>query len=211
MYTLNIYNVICELYLNRLRIQHWLPVKEENIALNILALKKKSSTNKQIHKEHLMVWEIYNLYIHDFVINKSYYFENYEENIFSLKSICSVVSDSLRSHVLQHSRLLCPSLSPRVWSNSCPLSQWCNPTVSSSVVLFFSCPQSFPESGSFPISRLFTSGGQSIGASTSAPLFAMNTQGWFSLGLTGLTSLQSKRLSRVFSSITVQKQQSFSA
>ena len=123
----------------------------------------------------------------------------------------SVTSDSLQSHGLQHARLLCPSLSPRVWSNSCPLSQWCNPTVSSSVVLFFSCPQSFPESGSFPISRLFTSGGQSIGASTSAPLFAMNTQSWFSLGLTGLTSLQSKRLSRVFSSITVQKQQSFSA
>ena len=85
MYTLNIYNVICQLYLNRLRIQHWLPIKEENIALNILALKKKSSTNKQIHKEHIMVWEIYNLYIHDFVIKKSYYFENYEENIFHLK------------------------------------------------------------------------------------------------------------------------------
>ena len=99
-------------------------------------------------------------------------------------------------HGLQHSRLPCPSLSPRVCSNSCPLSQWCSPTISSSVALF-SCPQSFPASWSFPVSRLFTSSGQGIGASASTPVLPMNIQGWYPLGLTGLISLQSKGLSRV--------------
>ena len=116
------------------------------------------------------------------------------------------MSDSLWAHGLQHARLPCSS-SPRVCSNSCPLSQWCHATISSSVVPFSSCPQSFPASGSFPRSRLFASGGQSIGASAS--VLPVNTQDWFPLGLTGLTSLLSKGLSRVFSSTTVQKHQFF--
>ena len=122
-----------------------------------------------------------------------------------------VVSDSLWPHGLQHDKRPCLSLSPRVWSNSWPLSRWCQPTISSSVVLFSYCPQSFPESGPFPVSQLLASGGQSIGASASASVLPMNIQGWFSLGLTGLISLQFKGLSRVFSNITVQKHQFFGA
>ena len=106
---------------------------------------------------------------------------------------------------LQHTRLPCPSLSPRVCSNSCPSSWWCHPTISSSVTPFSSCPQSFPASGSFPVSQVFASGGQSSGASASASVLPMNIQDWFSLGSTGWISLQSKGLSRVFSSTTVQK------
>ena len=96
-------------------------------------------------------------------------------------------------------------------SNSCPLSQWCHPAISSSVVPFSSCPQSFPASGSFPVSQCFTSGGQSIGVSTSTSVLPVNVQGWFPLGWTGLISLQSKGLSRVFSNTTVQKHWFFSA
>jgi len=114
----------------------------------------------------------------------------------------SVVSDSLRPHGPQDARLPCPSLSPGVCSNSCPLSWWCNPTISSSVVPFFSCPQSFPASGSFPVSQLFSSG-QSIG--TSASVLPMNIQSYFPLGLTCLISLLSKELSRVFLNTTVRK------
>jgi len=121
---------------------------------------------------------------------------------------CWVVSDSFWPYGLQHARLPCPSLSSRVCSNSCPLSQWCHPTISSSVIPF-SCLQSFPASGSFPVSQLFTSGGQRIGASASASVLPVNIQGWFPLGLTGLISLQSKRLWRVFSSTRVQKHQFF--
>ena len=120
---------------------------------------------------------------------------------------CSVMSDSLGPHGQQHTRLPCSSVSPGVCSNSCALSQWCHPTISSSVAPFSSCPQSFPVSGSFPMSQLFTSGGQRIGASAS--VFPMNIQGWFPLGLTGLISLQSKGLWRVFSSTIVQKHQFF--
>ena len=98
------------------------------------------------------------------------------------------MSDSLQSHGPQNARLPCPSPSPRVYSNSCPLSWWCHPTISSSVVPFSSCLQSFPASGSFPMSQLFTSGSQSIGASASALVLPMNIQGWFALGLTGLLS-----------------------
>ena len=117
---------------------------------------------------------------------------------------CAVVSDSLRPHGLHHTRLPCPSPSPGACSNSCPLSRWCHPTISSSVVPFSSCLQSFPASESFIIGRLFASGGQSIGASASASVLLMNIQGWFPLGLTGLISLQPKRLSRIFN-ITAQK------
>ena len=123
---------------------------------------------------------------------------------------CSVTSSSLRPHGLQHTRLLCPLLSPRVCSNSCQLSQWCYLTISSSAALFF-CFQSLPASGFFPMSQLFTSGGQSSGASTSASVLPVNSQDWFPLGLTGWISLQSKGLSRVFSNTTVQKYQFFGA
>ena len=122
----------------------------------------------------------------------------------------SVMSDSLWPHGLQHARLPCPSVSPRVCSNSCPLSWWCYPTISSSATPLFFCLRSFPASWSFPISWLFTSGSQSIEASASASVLPMNIQDWFPLGLTGLISLQSKGLSRVFSSTTVQKYQFFS-
>ena len=113
----------------------------------------------------------------------------------------SVMSDSLQPHKSQHARPPCPSPTPGVHPNSCPLSRWCHPTISSYVTLF--CPQSFPASGSFPMSQLFASGGQSNGVSAS--ILIMNIQGWFSLGLTGLIALLSKGL-RVFSS-TVQKHQ----
>ena len=123
----------------------------------------------------------------------------------------SVVSDSLWSHGLQHTKLPYPSLSLEVCSNSCPLNQWCHSTTLSSVILFPFCPQSFPASGSFPVSQLFASGSQIIGASASVSVLPVNIQGWFPLGLTGLISLQSKGLSRVFSKTTVQKHQFFSA
>ena len=111
----------------------------------------------------------------------------------------SVVSNSLRPHELQHA----PSPTPGASSNSCPLSRWCHPTISSSVIPFSSCLQSFPESGSFTVSQFFASGGQSIGASASASVLPMNIQGWFPWELTGLISLQSKGLSRLFSNTTV--------
>ena len=130
-------------------------------------------------------------------------------NFSSVHFSCSVVSDSLRPHGLQHARLTCPSPTPRAYSNLCPLSQWCHPTISSSVNPFSSCLQSCPASGSFPVSQFFTLVGQSIGASAS--VFPMNIQDWFPLGLTSLISLQSKGLSRVFSNTTVQKHQFFSA
>ena len=123
----------------------------------------------------------------------------------------SVLSDSLRPHGLQHTRPPCPSPTPRVYSNSRPLSQWCHPTISSSVIHFSSCPQSFPASGSFQMSQLSTSHGQSIGVSASTSVLPMNTQGWSPLGWTGWISLQSKGLSRVFSNTTVQKHQFFGA
>ena len=118
----------------------------------------------------------------------------------------SVLSDSLRPYGLRHIRPPCPSLTPRVYPNSCPLSQWCHPTISSSVVPFSSCLQSFPASGSFPMSQFFTTGGQSIGVSASTSVFLMNIQDSFPLGWTGWISLQSKGHSRVFNT-TVQKHQ----
>ena len=129
----------------------------------------------------------------------------------SVQFSCSVMSDSLQPHELQHARLPCPSPTPRVHPNSCPSSQWCHPIISSSVVPFSACPQSFPASGSFQISQLFTSGGQSIGVSTSTSVLPVDTQDWSPLGWTGWISLQSKGLSRVFSNTTVRKHQFFSA
>ena len=123
----------------------------------------------------------------------------------------SVVSNSLQPHGLQHTRPPCPSPTPRVYSNSCPLSRWCHPTISSSVIPFFSCLQSFPASGPFQMSQLFASGGQSIGVLASTPVLPMNTQDWSPLGWTSWIFLQSKGLSRVFSNTTVQKHQFFGA
>ena len=117
----------------------------------------------------------------------------------------SVMSDSLQPHGLQHSRLPFPSPTPRACSNSCPSSQWCHSTISSSVIPFSSCLQSFPASGSFPMSQFFASGGQSIGALALASVLPVSIQDWFPLGLTGWIPLQSKGLSRVFSNTTVQK------
>ena len=118
----------------------------------------------------------------------------------------SVVSDSLWPHKSQHARPPRPSPTPRVHSNSHPLSRWCHPVISSSVVLFSSCPQSLPASESFPMSQLFAWGGQSTGVSTLASFLPKNTQDWF-IEWTGWISLQSKRLSRIFSKTTVQKHQ----
>ena len=133
----------------------------------------------------------------------------------SLQFSCSVVSDSLWPHGLQHARPPCPPPTPGDYSNSYPLSQWCHPTISSSVVPFSSHLQSFLASGSFQMSQFFTSGGQSTGVSASASVSPMNigpnVQDWFPLGLTGWISLQSKGLSRIFSNTTVQKHQFFSA
>ena len=136
---------------------------------------------------------------------------NTQFNFSSVQFSRSVVSDSLRPHELQHARPPCPSPTPGVHSNSRPSSQWCHPAISSSVFPFSSCPQSLPASESFPMSQLFTWGGQSIGVSALASLLPKNTQDWFPLEWTGWMSLQSKGLSRVFSNTTVQKHQFFGA
>ena len=127
----------------------------------------------------------------------------------SVQFSCSVVSDSLRPHELQHARPPCPSPTPRVYSNLCPSSWWCHAAISSSVIPFSSCPQPLPASQSFPINQLFAWGDQSIGVSASASVLPMNTQDWSHLEWTGRISLQSKGLSRVFSSTTVKKHQFF--
>ena len=126
---------------------------------------------------------------------------------YSVQFSCSVVSDSLPSHGLQHARPPCPSPTPGVYSNSCPSSQWCHPAIASSVIPFTSCPQSLPASGSFPMTQLFAWGSQSTGVSTSTSVLPTNTQDWSPLGWTGWISLQSKGLSRVLSNTTVQKHQ----
>ena len=122
----------------------------------------------------------------------------------------SVVSDSLQIHGLQHARPPCPSPTSRAYSNSCPSNWWCHPTISSSIIPFSSCLQSFPASGSFQMSQFFASGSQRIGASASTSVLPMNTQDWSPLGWTGWISLQPKGLSRIFSNTTVQKHQFFS-
>ena len=121
----------------------------------------------------------------------------------------SVMSNSLRPHELQHARPPCSSPTPVACSNSCPSSQWCHPTISSSVIPFSSCRQSFPASRPFPMSQFFSSGGQGTGVSASASVLPMNVQDWSRLGWTGWISLQSKGLLRVFSNTTVRKHQFF--
>ena len=130
---------------------------------------------------------------------------------YSVQFSRSVVSDSLRPHELQHARPPCPSPTPRVHPNSCPSSRWCHPAISSSIVPFSSCPQSFPASESFPMSQLFAWRGQSTGVSALALVLPDNTQDWSPSEWTGWISLQSKGLSRAFSNTTVQKHQFFSA
>ena len=130
---------------------------------------------------------------------------NHQFSSFSL----SVISYSLPPRELQHAKTPCPSPTPRVYSDSCLSSRWCHPAISSSIVPFSSCPQSLPASGSFPMSQLFAWGGQSIGVSALASVLPKNTQDWAPLGWTGWISLQSKGLSRVFSSTTIQKHQFF--
>ena len=123
----------------------------------------------------------------------------------SVQFSCSIMSNSLQPHELQHARHPCPSSTPGVYSNSYPLNQWCHPTISSSVIPFSSRLQSFPASGAFSMSQFIESGGQNIGVSVSTSALPMNIQDWFPLGGTGWISLQSKGLSRVFSYTTVQK------
>ena len=130
--------------------------------------------------------------------------------IHSVQFSHSVLSDSLQPCELQHAKPSCPSPTPRVYSNSCPLCRWCHPTISSFAIFFSFCPQSFPASSSFQMSQLFASGSQSIGVSASASVPPMNTQDWPLLGWTGWMSWQSKGLSRVFSDTTAQKHQFFS-
>ena len=134
-------------------------------------------------------------------------FDYYYDYFCSVTKSCLTLCDP---HELQHARLPCPSPSPGVCSDSCPLGQWCHSTISSFVTPFSSCPQSFPASGSFPMSWFFPSSGQRIGMSASASVLSMNILDWFLLGLNGLISLLFKGLSRVFSSTTVQKCQFFS-
>ena len=131
-------------------------------------------------------------------------------HISSVQFSHSVMSDSLQPHEPQHARPSCLSPAPWVYPNSRPLSRWCHPAISSSVIPSSSCPQSFPASGSFQLSQLFTSGSQSIRASASTQVLPMNTQNWSPLGWTGWISLQSKGLSSIFSNTTVQKHQFFS-
>ena len=136
---------------------------------------------------------------------KIHFWSNTEQSVQSLSCV-----QLFALYRLQHAWFPCPSPTPRACSDSWPSSWWCHPTISSSVVPFYSCLWSFPASGSFPVSQFFASGGQSIGASVSASVLPMNTQDWFSLGWTGWISLQSKGLSKVFSNTTVQKHQFFS-
>ena len=140
-----------------------------------------------------------------------YFILSTKYGISSVQFSCSVVSNSLRPHELQHTRPPCPSPTPGVHSNSHPSSRWCHPAISSCVVPFSSCPQSLPASESFPMSQLLAWGGQSTGVSALASFLPKNTQGWSPLEWTGWISLQSNGLSRVFSNTTVQKHQFFGA
>ena len=151
--------------------------------------------NFLIIRLYFLIWKCNRYQLTVFVLFQDYFISS------SVQSL-SCVQLSVTQWT-EHASLPCPLSSPGVFSVSCPLSQWCHPTISSSVIPFFSCLQFFPASGSFPMSQLFASGGQSIGVSASASVLPMNIQDWFPLGMTGLISLQSKELSRVFSNTTV--------
>ena len=149
---------------------------------------------------------VYGNFIHNYKIWKPQNCLLVSVQFSSVTQSCLTLCDP---HGLQHTTLPCPSPTPRTCSNSCPSSWWCHPTISSSVIPFSSCPQSFPASGSFQMSQFFTSAGQNIGVSASASVFPMNIQDWFLLGWTGWISLESKGLSRVFSNTIVQMHQFF--
>ena len=146
-----------------------------------------------------MVYTYYIIYVYSFTISSKGL--SFTLQFGSVTQSCPTLCNPMKS---QHARPPCPSSTPRVHSNSCPLSWWCHTAISSSVIPFSSCLQSFPASGSFPMSQFFVSGDQSIGALASASVLPMNIQDWFPLGWTGWISLQSKGLSRVFSNTTVQ-------
>ena len=163
-------------------------------------------------KSTYLFWSVWNKWIFALTSRlEELQFDNIDSfiSISSVQFSRSVMSDSLQPHELLNARPPCPSPTPGVYSNSCPLSRWYHPAISSSLVPFSSCPQSLPTSESFPVSQLFPWGGQSIGVSASASVLPMNTQDWSSLEWTGWISLQSKGLSRVFSNTTVQKHQFF--
>ena len=168
-----------------------------------------SSNMLHLHLTFLFLIWIHNLLIKLNVNMVAWCWHNLRE--ISVQFSHSVVSDSLRPHELQHARPPCPSPAPGVYPNPCPLSRWCHPAISSSVLPFSSCLQSLPSSGSFPMNQLFTWGGQSTRVSASASVLPVNTQDWSPLGWTGWISWQSKGLSRVFSNTTVQKHQFFGA
>ena len=146
------------------------------------------------------------VFLHKF-LKVGFYFQKVLVQFSSVAQSCP----TLQPHELQHARLPCPSPTPRAYSNSCPSSRWSHPTISFSTFFFFSCLQSFPTSGSFPMSQFFTSDNQSIGVSASTSVLPMKAQDWSPLEWTGWISLQSKGLSRVFSNTTVQKHQFFGA
>ena len=166
----------------------------------------KATINRVTQSPIWLKWLSIYIYTHIYEFEKDYIFFSL---ISSVQFSPSVVFDSLRPHEPQHAKSPCLTPTPGAYPNSCPLSQWCHPTISFSVIPFFSCPQSFPASGSFRMSQLFTSGGQSIGVSASTSDLPKNTQDWSPLGWTCWISLRSKGLSRVFSNTTVQKHQLF--
>ena len=156
----------------------------------------------------LVTTGLVSIYVNQLLVCKKVHFLPHL-SVNSVSSVTQSCLDSLQPHGLQHTRLPSPSPTPGACSNSCPLSRWCHPIISSSVILFSSCLQSFTASGSFPRSQFFASRGQSIGVWASVSVLPMNIQDWFPLGWTGLISLQSKGLSRVVSNVTVQKHQFF--
>ena len=164
-----------------------------------------SHVHKNVDSPSLTTWTLQSFSPLQCIRHKTSIFFN--SVLSSVQFSRSVVSDSSQPYELQHARPLCLTPTAGVHPNPCPLSQWCHTAISSSVIPFSSCPQSFPASGSFPVSQLFSSGGQRIGVSASTSVLPINTQDWSPLGWTGWISLQSKGLSRVFSNNTVQKQQ----
>ena len=171
----------------------------------------KSSTRRNVVYETSASFKVAQLMSHFAILLKlpsfKSYFPRHGTHLVSLQFSCSVMSGSLQPHGLQHARLPCPSQTPRVYSNACPSTWWCHPTISSSVIPFSSHLQSFPASGSFQISQFFASDGWIIGVSASASVLPMDIQDWFPLELTGWIFLLSKGLSRIFPSTTVQKHQ----
>ena len=187
----------------------------KTLMIYIISTISESDSLTKSHQRCGMKWHLMSMYI-SLITGNLEHFSIYDCILASVKCLSllqfslSVMSDSLWRHKPHHTRPPCPSPTPGVHPNPRSLSRWCHPAVSSSVVPFSSCPQSFPASGSFPMSQLFASGGLRIGVSASTSVLPMNTQDWSPLGWTGWISLQSKGLSRVFSNTTVQKHQFFS-